>query len=125
MAGLVADELGLDETQRDVLRVAALVYDIGKVGIPVELLNRRGELTAGEKSTIRRHPEIGMRLLESTMRLHALAPVDPAPPRALGRGGLPRRTEGRGDPVRGAGDRHLRRLAGHGERPSVPAGAHA
>ncbi len=66
-AGLVADELRLDEMQRDVLRVAALVYDIGKVGIPVELLNRRGELTAGEQSTIRRHPEIGMRLLESTM----------------------------------------------------------
>jgi len=75
VAGMLADELRLDETQRDVLRVAALVYDIGKVGIPVELLNRRGELTAGEKSTIRRHPEIGMRLLESTMRLHALAPV--------------------------------------------------
>lgn len=75
VAGLVGDELRLDETQRDVLRVAALVYDIGKVGIPVEVLNRRGELTAGEKSTIRRHPEIGMRLLESTMHLHALAPV--------------------------------------------------
>jgi len=74
-AGLVADELRLDKAQRDVLRVAALVYDIGKVGIPVEVLNRRGELTAGEKSTIRRHPEIGMRLLESTMYLHALAPA--------------------------------------------------
>jgi diguanylate cyclase (GGDEF)-like protein len=74
-AGLVADELRLNETQCDMLRVAALVYDIGKVGIPVEVLNRRGELTAGEKSTIRRHPEIGMRLLESTMHLHALAPV--------------------------------------------------
>jgi diguanylate cyclase (GGDEF)-like protein len=74
-AGLVADELRLDKAERDVLRVAALVYDIGKIGIPVELLNRRGELTAGEKSTIRRHPEIGMRLLESTMYLHALAPA--------------------------------------------------
>ncbi|HEY5386742.1 MAG TPA: diguanylate cyclase, partial [Thermoleophilia bacterium] len=74
-AGMVADQLHLDDTQRDVLRVAALVYDIGKVGIPVELLNRRGELTAGEQTTIRRHPEIGMRLLESTMHLHALAPV--------------------------------------------------
>jgi diguanylate cyclase (GGDEF)-like protein len=74
-AGLMADELRLDETQRDVLRVAAFVYDIGKVGIPVELLNRRGELTAGERTTIQRHPEIGMRLLESTMHLHALAPV--------------------------------------------------
>ena len=74
-AGMVADQLHLNDTQRDVLRVAALVYDIGKVGIPVELLNRRGELTAGEQTTIRRHPEIGMRLLESTMHLHALAPV--------------------------------------------------
>ncbi|HEY5388249.1 MAG TPA: diguanylate cyclase [Thermoleophilia bacterium] len=71
----VADSLGLDDQQRNVLRMAALVYDIGKVGIPVEVLNRRGELSAEEKATIRSHPEVGKRLLESTMRLNALLPV--------------------------------------------------
>lgn len=72
---LLADSLGLDDEQRNVLRMSSLVYDIGKVGIPVEVLNRRGELSADEKMTIRSHPEMGKRLLESTMRLNALLPV--------------------------------------------------
>ena len=71
----VADSLGLDDQQRNLLRMASLVYDIGKVGIPVEVLNRRGELTAEEKVAIRNHPEVGKRLLESTIRLSALLPV--------------------------------------------------
>ena len=71
----VALRLGLDEHQREVLRMASLVYDIGKVGIPVEVLNRRGELGDADKAAIRRHPEVGKRLLQSTMRLNALLPV--------------------------------------------------
>ena len=71
----VALRLGLDEHQREVLRMASLVYDIGKVGIPVEVLNRRGELSDADKAAIRRHPEVGKRLLQSTMRLNALLPV--------------------------------------------------
>jgi diguanylate cyclase (GGDEF)-like protein len=71
----VADSLGLDDQQRDVLRMSSLVYDIGKVGIPIEVLNRRGELSAEERDTIRSHPEVGKRLLESTMRLNALLPI--------------------------------------------------
>ena len=74
-ASRLAETLGLDEQQSDVLRMAALVYDIGKVGIPVEILNRRGALSAAEVEAVRRHPEVGMRLLESTMRLNALLPV--------------------------------------------------
>ncbi len=74
-AGRLAATLGLDDQQTDVLRMSALVYDIGKVGIPVEVLNRRGVLSQEDQATIRRHPEIGKRLLESTMRLHALLPV--------------------------------------------------
>ena len=55
--------------------MAALVYDIGKVGIPVEVLNRRGALTDEEMRAVRQHPEVGKRLLESAMRLNALLPV--------------------------------------------------
>ena len=74
-AARLAATLGLDDQQTDVLRMSALVYDIGKVGIPVEVLNRRGVLSDEDQAAIRRHPEIGKRLLESTMRLHALLPV--------------------------------------------------
>ena len=74
-AARLAAALGLDDQQSDVLRVAALVYDIGKVGIPVEVLNRRGVLSDEDQEAIRKHPEVGKRLLESTMRLHGLLPV--------------------------------------------------
>ncbi len=74
-AAHLADALGLDANQTAVLRMAALVYDIGKVGIPVEVLNRRGALTDEEMRAVRQHPEVGKRLLESTMRLNALLPV--------------------------------------------------
>ena len=74
-ASQLSAALGLDEQQRDVLRMSALVYDIGKVGIPVEVLNRRGALSDDDVQAIRRHPEVGKRLLESTMRLNSLLPV--------------------------------------------------
>jgi diguanylate cyclase (GGDEF)-like protein len=74
-ADWVATELGLDDTERSMLHMAALVYDIGKVGIPVDVLNRRGDLSEQERVAIRRHPEVGKRLLESVTRLNALAPV--------------------------------------------------
>ena len=71
----VATELGLGDTERSMLHMAALVYDIGKVGIPVDVLNRRGDLSDQDKVAIRRHPEVGKRLLESATRLSALAPI--------------------------------------------------
>jgi diguanylate cyclase (GGDEF)-like protein len=71
----VAAELGLGDAERSTLHMAALVYDIGKVGIPVDVLNRRGDLSDQDRVTIRRHPEVGKRLLESANRLSALAPI--------------------------------------------------
>jgi diguanylate cyclase (GGDEF)-like protein len=74
-AGQVADALGLDDAAREVLRMAGLVYDIGKVAVPVDVLNQRGRLSDEDMATVRRHPEVGKRLLESTMRLTPLLPV--------------------------------------------------
>ena len=71
----VATELGLGDTERSTLHMAALVYDIGKVGIPVDVLNRRGDLSDQDRVVIRKHPEVGKRLLESATRLSALAPI--------------------------------------------------
>ena len=71
----LAEGLGLGEAESELFATAAVVYDIGKVSIPVEVLNRRGELTAEEHEAIRRHPEVGKRLLESVLRLRAALPA--------------------------------------------------
>ncbi len=75
MAEDLATALQLDAEQRDLLHVAALVYDIGKLGVPVEVLNRHGRLSEGELVKVRQHPELGIRLLRSAAWIDALMPI--------------------------------------------------
>src|SRR5271168_3762268 len=56
-------ELGLDETQLQNLEVAALLHDIGKVGIPDAILKKPGRLDADEYALMKKHPEYGWAVL--------------------------------------------------------------
>jgi len=59
----VAGELGLDErTQKDI-EIAALLHDIGKVGIPDAILNKPARLTDDEYALMKKHPEYGWAVL--------------------------------------------------------------
>jgi len=59
----VAEELGLDEHALGDLEVAALLHDIGKVGIPDAILNKPARLTAEEYALMKKHPEYGWAVL--------------------------------------------------------------
>ena len=62
-AARVAEALGVDESyQRDV-EVAALLHDIGKIGVPDAILNKPGRLDPPERAIIDRHPEYGWAVL--------------------------------------------------------------
>lgn len=75
LARRVGRVLGLDpDALRDVEH-AAVLHDIGKIGIPSELLRKRGPLSSGEREHMRAHPEIGARILEPVERLRQLAPL--------------------------------------------------
>lgn len=63
-ATLLADRLDLPADQKQAIRIAASLHDIGKIGVPTELLARRGELSEMERRVVERHSEIGGRLLE-------------------------------------------------------------
>ena len=65
MAGNVARALGLSEAQVEDVRSAALLHDIGKVGIPDAILNKPGPLTDEERAVMAEHPVIGERILRS------------------------------------------------------------
>ena len=56
--------LGVGASDRVALRWGALLHDIGKIGIPDEILNKPGPLTDEEWAVMKRHPAIGRRLLE-------------------------------------------------------------
>ncbi len=63
MAKEVARSLGCTEEEVRLVRLAALLHDIGKVGIPHEILHKPGPLSEDEWSVMRRHPKIGRQIL--------------------------------------------------------------
>jgi putative nucleotidyltransferase with HDIG domain len=60
---LIAREMNLPEAQVDVIRLGALLHDIGKIGLRDEILRKAGPLTADEFEQIKRHPGLGARIL--------------------------------------------------------------
>jgi len=60
---LIAEELRLPEADRDRLRWAALLHDVGKLEVPVRILDKPGKPTEAEWDTLRRHPEDGARIV--------------------------------------------------------------
>ena len=59
----VGQELGLEESELQNLEVAALLHDIGKVGIPDAILRKPGRLDADEYTLMKKHPEYGWAVL--------------------------------------------------------------
>ena len=55
----------LDDAQLEVLRLGALLHDIGKIGISDEVLMKAGPLTPEEYELIKQHPGVGARILRS------------------------------------------------------------
>jgi hypothetical protein len=64
-AHLVAKELGLSEKEQALISLGGFLHDLGKVGIPDAILQKRGPLTDDEFDVIRTHPLVGQRLLQS------------------------------------------------------------
>lgn len=71
----VGDSLGLEKRSLDILERGALLHDIGKLGVPSALLNKPSRLTAEELVEVRRHVEIGARILEPVPSLEDLLPL--------------------------------------------------
>jgi putative nucleotidyltransferase with HDIG domain len=57
-------EMGLTDAEKETLRIAGLLHDIGKVYVPADFLNRPGILRAEELSVIQMHPEVGYDILK-------------------------------------------------------------
>ncbi len=63
LADAIAAEMGLDEQRREGLTFAGEVHDIGKVGVPAEILTKPGKLTEMEYALVRQHAERGYEVL--------------------------------------------------------------
>jgi putative nucleotidyltransferase with HDIG domain len=57
------------------IRWGALLHDIGKIGVPDEILRKPGTLEAHEEEIMRKHPEIGAHIVEPVKNLAGVAPI--------------------------------------------------
>jgi putative two-component system response regulator len=62
-AATLAAKRGIDAWTDDEFRVAAMLHDVGKIGVPDAILLKPGPLTEDEFAAIRRHPDLGVSLL--------------------------------------------------------------
>jgi len=61
----LSEKMGLSKDEINLMRLAGLMHDIGKIGISDEILNKTGSLNDDEYAEIKKHPEIGYRILSS------------------------------------------------------------
>lgn len=64
LAVAIASEMGLVGDDLRAIEVGAALHDIGKIAIPEHILNKPGRLTADEFNLIKRHAEMGARILQ-------------------------------------------------------------
>jgi putative nucleotidyltransferase with HDIG domain len=72
---MIADKLGLSTKEKHQLYLAAMLHDIGKIGVPDDLLNRPGNLTAEEMERVRSHVQVGASMIEMLGEMHPIVPL--------------------------------------------------
>jgi putative nucleotidyltransferase with HDIG domain len=71
----IGRQMGLPDDELDVLRLGALLHDIGKIGISDAVLRKPGPLNADEFEVIKEHPTVGARILRSVPFLAPHLPI--------------------------------------------------
>jgi len=69
----IGKELGLSDTQLDVLHWGSLVHDIGKIALPLEVLIKPGKLSTEEVALLKRHVLLGYNIMT---RIDWIYPLD-------------------------------------------------
>lgn len=71
----IANKMGLDEEEITTLRNAARLHDLGKIGIPDEVLGKKGPLTDQEMDLMKKHTEIGEGIIKPIHSLGHLCDI--------------------------------------------------
>ena len=75
LAMAIGRAIKLEENALKDLRVAAMLHDLGKLGIPLDILNKPGALSEDEWSLVRRHPAKGAEILEPIKQLRNILSI--------------------------------------------------
>jgi len=74
LAVVMAQRLRLEDQERDMLRIAALLHDIGNLAISESILKKQGPLTDEERAVIKEHPALGASILSPVQQLSEVLP---------------------------------------------------
>jgi putative nucleotidyltransferase with HDIG domain len=72
---ILGRKLGLDKKDLRLLEIGALLHDIGKLGVPQSIIDKPGKLTEEEFEIVKKHPEIGYKILEPIKELSDVLPI--------------------------------------------------
>lgn len=73
-AGTVASSMGLTDEEVKKISIAGLLHDIGKIGVPDDILNKEGRLTEEEYEIMKTHPVLGYNILAGVDELEDTLP---------------------------------------------------
>ena len=75
LASVLAWQMGLRKEQVRLIEKAAILHDVGRIGVADELMGKPGPLNMSEQEEMKRHPEMGRRVLERITYLHDAAEI--------------------------------------------------
>lgn len=75
MSRKLAESLGLPPSEVDMIELAGLLHDVGKIGIPDRVLQKPDGLDSDEWAMMRRHPDLGARILADNPALQPVVPI--------------------------------------------------
>jgi PAS domain S-box-containing protein len=65
LSAAIAESMGLTPEQIDVIQIAAMIHDIGKINVPAEILSKPGQLNGLEYSLVQTHPQAAYDILKT------------------------------------------------------------
>lgn len=71
----IAEKMGLPHNEVETIKYAALLHDIGKIGISENIINKPGKLTKEEYNIIKMHPQLGANIVSKINSLKKLVPL--------------------------------------------------
>jgi response regulator RpfG family c-di-GMP phosphodiesterase len=96
---LVAERMGVAEPELTWIRRGAILHDVGKIGVSDAVLRKPGKLDASEWEEMRRHPEMGYRMLQHIVFLEPALDIVLCHQERWDGTGYPRRMAGEGIPL--------------------------
>lgn len=99
MASRVCRKMGFPDKDIDAIHWAAILHDIGKIGVPDKILNKKGSLTKREWAIMKQHPTIGAQIVAPVKILSPVAPIIESHHEKFDGSGYPAGLEGEDIPI--------------------------